>query len=198
MTRKDSEEGLWFNKSYGETRNHLAMREVVAMAEDHYTNIDVGRSMLRILGYTQDKQIKREPHREADTPDKLIKQESQGEADTQDNQVKQGPEGEEVSLTVKPPEWMGYYYDFMGKSMSGLEIFTLASVIIDSGGTSWHLTDVEFANLTPSPVYLTKDQIWEIALKNILLNNKSPKEIYLAIKARYSTTKCTPQSMMED
>lgn len=80
---------------------------------------------------------------------------------------------------------MDFQYDIVGESMSGLEMFIQASVIVDSNGTSWHFTDVEFANLNPSPKYLTEHQTRKVALRNIPLNNKSPEELSKAIGTWY-------------
>ena len=78
---------------------------------------------------------------------------------------------------IQLPPWMDQKYDIMGTSMSGLDMFIQASVIVDSNGTSWHFTDVEFATLDPSPKYLTYHQTRNNALRNIPLNNKSPEDI---------------------
>lgn len=70
-----------------------------------------------------------------DSLDRQVKKESQGKADPQDKQV-QELQGKGDSLTMKLPIRMDFQYDIVGESMSGLEMFIQASVIVDSNGTS--------------------------------------------------------------
>ena len=159
VTRKDSEGGLWYSKVVRITPNNMTMSELVSMAEDHYTNMDMRPEDWENLGYerVEDSKAEASDGAIARTPDAI------GSASDK----------KEIQL----PPWMDQKYDIMGKSMSGLDMFIQASVIVDSNGTSWHFTDVEFATLDPSPKYLTDHQTRNDALRNIPLNNKSPEDI---------------------
>lgn len=184
MTRKDSEGGLWFSTSYPITPNNLTMSELVSMAEDHYTNMDMSPGDWEKMGYKRAKGYKAAA---------LDKKELRGEADpqvkqeSQDTQTKKEPQqiADPQDKQVKVPLWMVHKYDIIGKSISGLDMFIQASVIVDSNGTSWHFTDVEFATLDPSLKYLTSYQTRKVALRNIPLNDKSPEELSKAIRAWY-------------
>lgn len=158
-TRKDSEGGLWYPKVDRITPNNMTMSELVSMAEDHYTNMHMRPEDWETLGYerVEDSKAEASDGAIARTPDAI------GSASDK----------KEIQL----PPWMDQKYDIMGKSMSGLDMFIQASVIVDSNGTSWHFTDVEFATLDRSPKYLTDHQTRNDALRNIPLNNKSPEDI---------------------
>jgi hypothetical protein len=159
MTRKDSEGGLWYSKVVRITPNNMTMSELVSMAEDHYTNMDMRPEDWENLGYERVEGSKAEALEGAITRTLDAIGPASGR---KRNQL---------------PPWMDETYDIDNKSMSGLDMFIQASVIVDSNGTSWHFTDVEFATFDPSPKYLTDHQTRKDALRNIPLNNKSPEDI---------------------
>jgi hypothetical protein len=64
MTRRDFEGGLWVSDSYANTPNNLTVSDLVAMAEDHYTNMDASPGIWGVLGY------KRVGGCKAEAPDK--------------------------------------------------------------------------------------------------------------------------------
>ena len=175
MSRIDSEGGLWIHDNGHYWESHIpTMSAIVSGAEDHYTIIGVSPSILKMLGY------QKVTGHESQAPDKKQLQE------TKDSQKK----------PAKLPPWMDTQHDIGGERMSGLEMFTRASVIVDSNGTSWHFTDIEFATLDPSSKYLSEHHTREIALRNIPFNGKPPEEISKAIVTWYPHTE-PPSSVIK-
>ncbi|OAL42764.1 hypothetical protein IQ07DRAFT_338354 [Pyrenochaeta sp. DS3sAY3a] len=182
MTRLDSKGEQWVSDLYEERPSNFRISMLVAMAEE-YSETGWDSTLLEKLRYKRKTSTGVRPLDEADCLDVPVKEEPKA---AHSKEEPKDVEGSQESIILRAePAWINQQHNVANKTVSGLEMFTLASVIVDSNGINWHCTDVEFANLNPSPKYLTKHEVRSIALRNIALNGQSPERLSRSIKEWY-------------